>query len=205
MSCRLAYVLVWGVSLILVGGACSSAESTQPESEPSSGTTAEAPASDRTDDSRGRPTGPPSDVVAQIIETALETGGSVSYRTLIQRLGAPQSVQSEPIANRYIRDQVDTLRTLVYSGVEVLVYDVTRDAKEFLARLSLLDARYATPSGLRVGLSEERVIEKIGPPTRRDESEGKLIYQETEATPTSLIVRVRDGRVARIDWEFDFA
>lgn len=204
MSCRLAHVLVWGVSLILVGGACSSAESTQPESEPSSGTTAEAPAPDRTDDSRGRPTGPPSDVVAQLIETALQTEGQVSYRALTQRLGSPQHVQTEPIANQYVRDQVDTLRTLVYNGVKALVYDVTRDAKEFLVRLSLLDARYATPEGLRVGLSEERVLDKIGPPTRRDEAGENLIYQETEASPTSLIVRIREGRVARIDWEFHF-
>lgn len=204
MSRRLAYVLVWGVSLILAGGACSSAESTQPESEPSSGTTAEAPALDRADDSRGRETGPPSDVVSQLIKTALQTEGQVSYRTLTQRLGTPRRVQTEPIANQYVRDQVDTLRTLVYNGVEALVYDVTRDAKEFLVRLSLLDARYATPEGLRVGLSEERVIEMIGPPTRRDDTGRKLIYQEREASPTSLIVRIQEGRVARIDWEFHF-
>lgn len=205
MSCRLVYTLVLGIALIQVGGACSSAESTQPQPGPSSAPTVKAPAAEGTDEARSRSKGPPSDGVSQLIKTALQTDGSVSYRTLIQRLGSPQRIQTEPIANQYVRNQVDTLRTLVYNGVEALIYDVASDAKTFLARLSLSDARYATPEGLRVGLSEERVIEMIGPPTRRNPETGELIYQETEAAPTSMVVHMQDGRVVRIDWAFYFA
>jgi hypothetical protein len=204
MSQTLAYVPVWVLSLGLITGACSSAETTQPEAGASSTRTPAGSDVEEPEVRRSTP-GPPSDVVSQLIQTALHTDGSVSYGTLVRRLGAPRRVEAEPIANQYVRGQVDTLRTLVYSGVEALVYDVTGDPKAFLVRLSLSDPRYATPEGLRVGFSEERVVEKIGPPTRRNDAAGELIYQETEATPISMVVRIQDGRVVQIDWEFYFA
>jgi hypothetical protein len=149
--------------------------------------------------------GPPTDVVSRLIQEALQSDGSISYNTLLDRLGAPSSVETEPVPNQYVQGQIDTLRTLVYSGIEALVYDVTNEAKTFLVRLSLSSTQYTTPEGLRVGLSEQQVIDEVGPPTRRDASRGELIYQETEPTPTSMVVRVRNGRVVQIDWEFYFA
>lgn len=204
MSRTLTYLPVWILSLGLMAGACSSAETTQPESGPSSAPVVDEPVVEDTEADR-RPVGPPADVVSQLIQKALQTGGSVSYRTLVQRLGVPQRVETEPIANQYVRGQIDTLRTLVYPGMEALVYDVTSEAKTFLVRLSLSGDQYATPEGLRVGLTEERVIDKLGPPTRRNSATGELIYQETEATPTSMVVRLQEGRVVQIDWEFYFA
>jgi hypothetical protein len=148
--------------------------------------------------------GPPTDVVSRLIQEALQSDGSVSYNALLKRLGAPQDIQTEPVPNQYVQGQVDTLRTLVYPGIEALVYDVTNDAKTFLVRLSLSSTQYTTPEGLRVGFSEQRVIDELGPPTRRDASRGELIYQETEPTPTSMVVRVENGRIVQIDWEFYF-
>jgi hypothetical protein len=143
--------------------------------------------------------------VAQLIRSALRSDGSLSYNVLVQRLGPPNRIQTEPVKNQYVRGQVDTLRTLVYTGLEALVYDVTNDSKTFLVRLSLSSTQYTTPEGLHVGLPEEHVIDELGPPTRRDEARGELIYQESEPTPTSMVVQVRDGRVVRINWEFYFA
>jgi hypothetical protein len=150
-------------------------------------------------------TGPPSDVVSQVIQDALRSDGSLTYEALLRRLGAPRAVQTEPVPNRYVQNQVDTLRTLVYTGMEALVYDVTNDPKTFLVRLSLSSTQYTTPEGVRVGLPEERLLEQIGPPTRRNAAQGEWIYQESGPTPTSMVVRVRDGRVVQIDWEFYFA
>lgn len=150
-------------------------------------------------------TGPPADVVSQLIQEALRSEGNVSYETLIQRLGTPETVETEPVANQYVQGQTDTLRTLVYTGIEALVYDVTDEAKTFLVRLSLSSTQYATPEGIHVGLSEERILDELGPPTRRNASQGELIYQESEPTPTSMVVRVRNGQVVQIDWEFYFA
>jgi hypothetical protein len=203
MHRKFVYVLVCQLALGLTIGACSSAESSQPKSSTGASPPAEATIVDRPDPEEEA--GPSSDVVSRLIQKALQSEGSVSYRTLVQRLGLPQRVETEPIANQYVRGQVDTLRTLIYPGIEALVYDVANDSKTFLVRLSLSSARYTTPDGLRVGLRKTRVIEALGPPTRHDASAGELIYQETEATPTSMVVRVRDGRVVRIDWEFYFA
>lgn len=201
MPRKLASVLIWGLPLVLVVGACSSAESTR--AEPEGPTAVETTNDDSANRSRRR--GPPSDVVSRLIQQALQSDGSVSYRTLVQQLGAPQRVETRTVANQYVEGQIDTLRTLVYGGIEAMVYDVANDSKTFLVRLSLSTARYTTPEGLRVGLNEERAIEVLGPPTRRNSSTSELIYQETESTPTSMVLHIRNGRVVQIDWEFYFA
>ena len=148
--------------------------------------------------------GPPSDAVSRVIQDALRSDGRLSYDALLRRLGSPRVVQTEPVANQYVRGQTDTLRTLVYTGLEALVYDVTDDSKSFLVRLSVSSTQYTSPEGVRVGLSEERVLDQIGPPTRRNASRGEWIYQESDTTPTSMVVRIRDDRVVQIDWEFYF-
>ena len=194
---KFAFVLVIQGALSLAIGACSSAESTKETTARSSSATTVVPA-------ESEATGPSSDVVSQLIQKALRAEGSVSHQTLVRRLGTPQRVETRPVANQYVRGQIDTVRTLIYPGVQALVYDVTRQEKSFLVRLSLLSPRYTTPEGLRVGIVEGEVIEKIGPPTRHNPTEGELIYQETGTPSTSLVVRVEANRVVRIDWEFSF-
>ena len=189
-----------GGSLVL--GACSSSESTRPRAE------GIGPPPDVSAVGVPEPTeetGPPSNAVSQVIQDALRSDGSLSYEALLRRLGAPQTIQTEPVSNQYVQNQVDTLRTLVYTGMEALVYDITNDPKTFLVRLSLSSTQYTTPEGVRVGLPEERLLEQLGPPTRRNPSRGEWIYQESGPTPTSMVVRMREGRVVRIDWEFYFA
>jgi hypothetical protein len=207
MSRKFAWVFVLQVALVLAVGACSSAESTQPAAPQPADSEATVVARSGPDGSASAsPTaaGPPSDIVSQLIQRALRVEGSVSHGDLVQRLGSPQRVETRPVPNQYVQGQIDTVRTLVYPGVEALVYDVTGETKSFLVRLSLLSPRYATPEGLRVGIVEGEVLEKIGPPMRRDRASGELIYQETETPATSLVVRVQNNRVVRIDWEFSF-
>jgi hypothetical protein len=196
----LALIGLLGGSLVL--GACSSSESTRPRPgalEPPP----EAPVVEVPEPTKE--TGPPSTAVSRVIQDALRSDGSLTYEALLRRLGAPRTIQTEPVANQYVQDQVDTLRTLVYTGMEALVYDVTNDPKTFLVRLSLSSTQYTTPEGVRVGLPEDRLLEQLGPPTRRNPSRGEWIYQESGPTPTSMVVRMREGRVVQIDWEFYFA
>lgn len=198
---KYAYVLIGQLVLSLVVGACSSAESTR------TGPELVSPPAEAISPDRPEPTekmGPPADVVLQLIQEALRAEGNVSYTTLRQHLGPPDDVEAEPVANQYVEGQIDTLRTLVYTGLRALMYDVTDDTKTFLVRLSVSSTQYATPEGLHVGLSEKQVLDELGPPTRRNSSQGELIYQESGSMPTSMVVRVRDGRVVRIDWEFSF-
>jgi hypothetical protein len=200
---RTAATVLAGLLTMSVGvGACSSSESAR------TGTTVEAaPVAVEVPD-RPEPTaeaGPPVDAVTQVIQEALRTDGNLSYNTLLRRLGAPRTTETETVPNQYVQGQVDTLRTLVYTGLEAWVYDVADDTTSFLVRLSLSSTQYTTPEGVRVGLSEAQVVDEIGVPTRRNASEGELIYQESGSMPTSMVVRVRDGEVVRIDWEFSFA
>lgn len=198
---KFALVLVCQVTLSLGTSACSTAESTRSDLGP------DAVPVDRVGGPL-EPTdeiGPPSDAVSQLIRHALQSEGSVSYDALVKRLGEPEEVHTEPVRNQYVPGQTDTLRTLVYTGIQALVYDVTNESKTFLVRLSLLSTRYTTPDGLHVGLEKEKVIDAVGPPTRQNSVKGELIYEETEATPTSMVLQIRDGRVVRIDWEFYFA
>jgi len=199
MSRTAATVLVG----LLVGsmGACSSSEPAR------TGSGATVSSVEVEDPERPEPTdeaGPPADRVTEVIQDALRTDGTLSYNTLLGRLGAPRTTERRTVPNQYVDGQVDTLRTLVYTGLEALVYDVTDDTTSFLVRLSLSSTQYATPEGVRVGFSEAQVVDAIGVPTRRNPSEGELIYQESGSMPTSMVVRVRDGRVVRIDWEFSF-
>jgi len=187
--------------LVISAGACSSSEPARTESG------ATVPPVEVEAPERPVPTdeaGPPADRVTQVIQDALRTDGNLSYNTLLRRLGAPRTTERRTLPNQYVDGQVDTLRTLVYTGLEALVYDVADDTTSFLIRLSLSSTQYATPEGVRVGFSEAQVVDAIGAPTRRNPSEGALIYQESGSMPTSMVVRVRDGRVVRIDWEFSF-
>lgn len=201
MTRPLTFVLVGQLAIVLVLGGCSSTESARPPS----GTV--SPPSDAVDLELPEPTeetGPPSGVVSRVIQDALRSDGSLSYDVLLRRLGPPRAVETEPVANQYVQGQTDTLRTLVYTGLEALVYDVTNDTKSFLVRLSVSSTQYTSPEGVRVGLSEDRVLDQLGPPTRRNTSRGEWIYQEANATPTSMVVRIQDERVVQIDWEFYF-
>ena len=204
MERKFALVLLCSVAVAVAFSACSSAK-TATEPEPSASSPPPARSAPPETASEGPAPGPPADIVTQIIQEALRTDGSVSYEALVQRLGAPQQVSTEPTRNAYQPDQVDTLRTLTYHGIEALVYDVSKSPKTFLIRLSLTTDRYATPEGLRVGDARARVFKVIGPPTERNRSDGEFIYAEDDSMPTAMIVTLRDGRVVRVDWEFYFS
>lgn len=201
MTRKLVFVLVCQVAMTLVISACSSAESTRSGPE-----TVASPEVSRVENPEPtREAGPPSDAVSQLIQRALQSDGSISYDALVQRLGVPRQVRTRPISNQYVEGQVDTLRTLIYTGIEALVYDVTDSPKTFLVRFSISSTQYTTPEGIHVGVSEDRVLDTLGAPTRRNDSTGELIYQETESKPTAMVVRIRNGRVVAINWEFYFA
>lgn len=195
----------WPLILSCVVGvtvfACSSEETARP---PSNGVSV-LPGGGTIDVSPTEEAGPPSEAVSRLIEDALRTEGDLSYEELLQRLGPPAETETQTVANKYVENQTDTLRTLIYTGVQALVYDVTDDSKSFLVRLSISSTQYGSPEGIRVGMSTDRVRDELGPPTRRNRSRGELIYQETGPTPISMVVRLEEERVVEIGWEFYFA
>ena len=203
---RKATVLSICIAAVLMLAGCSGSSNTQapPEAE-SSPVTPPPTVTDSGPSSPEAPSEPPPDAVTQLIQDALRSDGSVSYRELIDRLGTPRSVSVEPVANTYDPKVVDTLRTMAWAGVEALVYDVASEPRSFLIRFSVLSAQYQTPEGLRVGDSHSRVIDLIGKPTERNNGSNEWVYQESDATPTAMILFLKRGTIQRIDWEFYFS
>lgn len=203
MLARRAAVLGWGMFLIVAGGSCSTSDGTRDESQGSAPPDRAIEVEADLPSPRDR-TGPPAEAVSTLIRDALQSDGSLSYRVLLGRLGTPQRVETEAVANDYVANQVDTLRTLIYNDVEALIYDVSHRPKSFLVRLTLVGERYATPEGLSVGLSEQEVLDKLGIPTRREAGGKALVYEETDPTPIAMIIQLEGGQVDRITWEFPF-
>lgn len=203
---RNATVITLCLSIVLVLAGCSGSSKTQTPSEPtSSPVTPPESVPSKGPASPDAMEQPPPDAVTRLIQDALRSDGSVSYRELIDRLGDPRSISSEPVPNTYDPKVVDTLRTMAWVGVEALVYDVATESRSFLIRFSVLSAQYETPEGLRVGDSQSRILDLIGEPTDRDTGNGDWVYQESDATPTAMILSVRRGAIERIDWEFYFS
>lgn len=203
---RTAVIVLFCVAIALPLSGCSGSSNTQSPPEPAASPVSPPdPMPDNGPSTPDSPSEPPPDAVTQLIQDALRSDGSVSYRELIDRLGAPSNTSSEPVANTYDPKVVDTLRTMAWPGVEALVYDVSTEPRSFLIRFSVLSPQYETPEGLRVGDSSTRILKMIGEPTNRNESEGEWVYQESDATPTAMILSVERGSIQRIDWEFYFS
>lgn len=190
--------------MLIMAGCSGSKEASSPSSPPQTVAPPSTPPS-KGPSSPEAPPGPPPDAVTQLIQDALRTDGSVSYGDLVRRLGEPADTASEAIANTYDPNVVDTLRTLEWQGVEALVYDVSSEPRTFLIRLSVLSSRYASPEGLRVGDTQKTILNRIGPPTKRNRARGEWVYQESDATPTAMILVVKEGAIERIEWEFYFS
>lgn len=146
---------------------------------------------------------PRSAAVAHLIDKALRTDGSISRPELVHRLGLPLQTTVEAIPNQYDSTRTDTVRTLVYPGLQAMLYETS--PRTFLIRIVLTDERYVSPEGLRVGMLPQQVVSTIGPPTAHDQRAGELIYAEHDTMPTALILKVRRGHVTQIAWEFYFS
>ena len=123
----------------------------------------------------------------------------VDGTTLQTRLNAPQRIETEPVANRHVEGQVDTLRTYVYDGIHIQFYDVTGSGV-LLQEVDVTGEGYATADGLGVG-SSRAAIEAAYPHVL--EAEGSTItYEREDAEPTPTVLRViYDGdRASSLTW-----
>ena len=192
--------------LALVGSACSHSEATRADldADLTPRDTVAVEATERLPEPAATPA-PTTTAVARLIEDALRADGNITKAALMRRLGPPDRVTTEPVRNAYALNRTDTVRTLIYRGVEAMLYEATQSGQTFLIRLVLTSRRYRSPEGLRVGMRQVQVINRIGPPSERDAATGELIYAERASMPTALILTVRRGRVTQIAWEFYFS
>lgn len=122
---------------------------------------------------------------------------------LLDRLGGPERIETEPIENRHVPGQIDTLRTLVFDGLAVEVYAVA-DGKELLQEIRVTGPGYATADGLGVGSARSAVRDVLGAPVR---TEGDRVTYEMpdspdDPTPVELHIRYDGDRVAAMTWSY---
>lgn len=122
---------------------------------------------------------------------------------LLDRLGEPRSVEAEPVENRHVPGQIDTLRTLTWEGLAVQVYAVA-DGKELLQEIRVTGPGYETAEGLSVGSSRSAVREALGAPIR---TEGDTVTyglpeSPNDPTPVELHVRYEGDRAAAMTWSY---
>jgi hypothetical protein len=122
---------------------------------------------------------------------------------LLDRLGEPRRVETEPIENRHVPGQIDTLRTLVFDGLAVEVYAVA-DGKELLQEIRVTGSGYETAEGLGVGSTRPAVREALGEPDRTDGDTVtyELLESPEDPTPTLLHIRYDGDRVAAMTWSY---
>lgn len=105
---------------------------------------------------------------------------------LLGRLRDPRDLRLEPVANRHVEGQTDTVRTYVYDGLELEVYDVT-DGPAFVQRLSVTGGEYGTADGVSVGESRTDLEAALGAPV---EEEGASVWYEVGGGPAPTPVEV---------------
>jgi hypothetical protein len=140
--------------------------------------------------------------LAEILDDAYERRDDGSL-ALLGRLPAPQRVEAEPVENRHVAGQTDTLRTLHYDGLTLEVYAVA-GGREILQEVRVTGDGYETAEGLGVGSTRAAVRGALGEPTRSDG--GTLTYDvktsPDDLTPTTLTVRFDGDRVAALTWSY---
>jgi len=81
----------------------------------------------------------------------------------LSALREPRVRLIEPVANRYVAGQVDSVVTLVYDGLAIEAYAVT-GGRTFVRRLAVIDGAYGTDNGLSVGEAREDLESVLGRP-----------------------------------------
>lgn len=138
----------------------------------------------------------------EVLDHAYERRADGSL-VVLDRLPTPQRVESEPVQNRHVEGQTDTLRTFHYDGLALEVY-VVADGKEILQEVRVTGEGYETAERLGVGSTRGAVREALGEPTR---AEGNALTFEVTAspedpTPTTLTVRFDGDRVEALTWSY---
>ena len=189
--------------VFMLAGCTSSPErTTTPPTETPNATTQpnQPPADTSPTPSAPEETAPAPESVTTVLEQALSRSEELLPNEVRQQLGTPQQVQTEAVQNEHDPSQTDTLRTLVYDGLQVKYYDVSQSQKSLLMHITMTGDRYTSPQGLRTGLSRSEVRNILGTPTETQSQE--LTFEEGDPTPIVTTVHFSNGAADRIEWSF---
>lgn len=122
---------------------------------------------------------------------------------LLRRLQEPTRAETEPVENRHVPGQIDTLRTLVYDGLRIQLYEVADGSgRRLVQEVTVTGEGYATAEGLGVGSTRAEVREALGEPLYAEADALGYEVQESpdDPTPALLHVEFQEERVAALRW-----
>lgn len=122
---------------------------------------------------------------------------------MLSDLRAPRSLTAEPVENRHVAGQVDTVRTWTYDGLVIEAYEVS-GGPTFIQRVAVTGVDYGTASGLAVDEPRAALEAVLGPPV--EETGATAVYETGDpAAPTVVEVVYEPDergqpRAAQITW-----
>ena len=140
---------------------------------------------------------PTTGAVHAVLQEALGASPGLGQDDLVARIGPP--VRERTVATAGDED-MDSLRTLIYYGLEISYPVGGMEAGRRPTRMALTDARYTSPEGLRVGYAEGQVRKLLGPPLHQELS--RWVYEKREPVVHDLIVLLEQHKVSRVEWHF---
>jgi hypothetical protein len=138
--------------------------------------------------------------LSDLVEAGLTRAPGQEGLPVLDRLDDPERIDVEPIENRHVPGQIDTLRTWIYDGLQFMVYDVSVSERVLMESIEVTSPDYATADGVRVGSSRSEVETRLGQPDERRED--AYVYRLTEPAPNRLVVHFDQDEVSRLAWGF---
>lgn len=152
-------------------------------------------------------------IALQQNEVFIEQGGDTLLQSdsLLNRLAPAWSVSEvltklpnasiskrQPVQNRHVPGQVDTLLTIGNSGSEVRFYRLPEE--DLLQYANIQDSGLPVGEGLAVGQSVARLTQLLPPLAGKDTLPEQIVL-EGKLAPRSLRIRLGKGSVQQIEYQ----
>jgi hypothetical protein len=119
---------------------------------------------------------------------------------VLDDLPEPEKVAVEQRQNRHDPTQTDLVRTLVYPGLTLTVYEPEGSGRRLISQLTVTSEDYRTPQGLRVGSTLQDLSNALGEADRLEGDE--YVYLSKGPAPDVARFRIDGDRITRIQWNF---
>lgn len=148
----------------------------------------------------GSGSAPPHVSLQHALDTMLRASSARSAEVFLASLPIPLRVTERRVRNPHQAGVLDTLRTLHFTGLSVVVYQASSTGARFPVVVTVTSPAYRASTGLHVGMRRDRVRALLGPPDASVDD--RWIYQiETPlSAPYELTLRFRANRVRMLSW-----